>query len=68
MDLINFEFKARVNNLDELEKKLLKINPIFKGVDHQIDTYFRVPDGRLKLREGSIEVEAISEDGVLKAD
>jgi predicted adenylyl cyclase CyaB len=25
------------------------------GVDHQIDTYFRVPEGRLKLRRGNIE-------------
>ena len=27
----------------------------FVGEDHQIDTYFRVPGGRLKLREGAIE-------------
>lgn len=27
----------------------------FKGLDHQIDTYFNVPNGRLKLREGEIE-------------
>ena len=27
----------------------------FKGTDHQIDTYFKVSTGRLKLREGSIE-------------
>lgn len=27
----------------------------FKGTDHQIDTYFKVDDGRLKLREGTIE-------------
>lgn len=25
------------------------------GTDHQVDTYFRVPEGRLKLREGNIE-------------
>ncbi|HSH55189.1 MAG TPA: class IV adenylate cyclase, partial [Candidatus Limnocylindrales bacterium] len=30
-------------------------NADFKGVDHQIDTYFNVPIGRLKLREGEIE-------------
>jgi predicted adenylyl cyclase CyaB len=28
---------------------------VFKGTDHQIDTYFKVPHGRLKLREGNIE-------------
>ena len=27
----------------------------FKGTDHQIDTYFKVSTGRLKLREGNIE-------------
>ncbi len=30
-------------------------NADFKGADHQIDTYFRVNSGRLKLREGNIE-------------
>ncbi|GJM31061.1 MAG: hypothetical protein DHS20C18_00620 [Saprospiraceae bacterium] len=25
------------------------------GQDHQVDTYFKVPNGRLKLREGNIE-------------
>ncbi len=30
-------------------------NAVFKGTDHQIDTYFKVPHGRLKLREGNIE-------------
>ena len=27
----------------------------FKGEDHQIDTYFNVPAGRLKLRRGTVE-------------
>jgi hypothetical protein len=27
----------------------------FLGTDHQIDTYFRVPSGRLKIRKGRIE-------------
>lgn len=26
-----------------------------KGIDNQTDTYFKVPNGRLKLREGNIE-------------
>jgi predicted adenylyl cyclase CyaB len=28
---------------------------LFIGTDHQKDTYFNVPNGRLKLREGNIE-------------
>jgi len=55
MNLRNFEFKARTKDLKKLEKKLLKLNPVFKGEDHQTDTYFNVPKGRLKLREGNIE-------------
>ena len=41
--------------VQELEEKLKTLEPIFKGVDHQIDTYFNVEKGRLKLREGTIE-------------
>lgn len=32
-----------------------RFNPRFVGTDHQADTYFIVPHGRLKLREGNIE-------------
>ena len=52
---INYEFKAKVNNLSELEATLVKRSPVFAGEDHQVDTYFNVPHGRLKLREGNIE-------------
>jgi predicted adenylyl cyclase CyaB len=52
---VNFEFKARTTRLQELEERLQTYQPLFKGVDHQIDTYFNVPHGRMKLREGAIE-------------
>ena len=55
MNIKNFEFKARVDNLEKYENKLLTLNPRFEGVDHQVDTYFNVSKGRLKLREGNIE-------------
>ena len=56
---INYEFKAACNNIDELESRLQELNPLFMGIDHQIDTYFNVPNGRLKLREGNIEQSLI---------
>lgn len=52
---LNFEFKARAHNLAELEQKLQTLLPIFIGEDLQTDTYFNVPNGRMKLREGNIE-------------
>ncbi len=55
MSILNIEFKASTNKLPELEALLQKQIPQFIGEDHQIDTYFNVSAGRLKLREGNIE-------------
>lgn len=55
MPPFNIEFKATTNNLAELEALLQQYDPLFIGEDHQADTYFNVPTGRLKLREGNIE-------------
>lgn len=55
MKITNIEFKAKTTRLDELEKKLLNLDPEYIGLDAQIDTYFHVSQGRLKLREGNIE-------------
>jgi predicted adenylyl cyclase CyaB len=55
MKLLNFEFKARLNSEPRVREALKKLNARFVGTDHQIDTYFRVPCGRLKVREGRIE-------------
>lgn len=52
---VNIEIKARSNQLDIIREVLKSRNADFKGVDPQIDTYLRVPKGRLKLREGNIE-------------
>jgi adenylate cyclase class 2 len=49
------EFKAKVADPERLENVLKNLQPLFKGEDHQIDTYFVVKEGRLKLREGNIE-------------
>lgn len=53
--MLNIEIKARTSQPEKIKSILINLNADFKGVDHQIDTYFNVPDGRLKLREGNIE-------------
>lgn len=55
MNPINVEFKAKAIDIAALENKLKSLDPFFKGEDNQTDTYFNVPTGRLKLREGNIE-------------
>ncbi len=55
MPHINIEFKARCSDPDRIRQILTSRNADFKGIDHQIDTYFNVAEGRLKLRQGNIE-------------
>ena len=49
------EIKARTGEPDRLRRQLLDLGADFRGTDHQIDRYFRVAEGRLKLRIGTIE-------------
>src|ERR1700712_4272859 len=49
--LRNIELKCRCKDLYAARKAALSLNPVDGGVQHQIDTYFQVPNGRLKLRE-----------------
>ena len=55
MSHINIEIKARCHDQESIRQILRSENAEFKGTDHQTDTYFRVSQGRLKLREGNIE-------------
>jgi adenylate cyclase, class 2 len=55
MDLINVEIKARCTNPEAVRAVLCARKARSAGTDHQIDTYFQVPEGRLKLRQGNIE-------------
>lgn len=50
----NIEIKARYENLDRARNLALGLGAKSLGVDHQIDTYFRVPSGRLKIRVSSL--------------
>ena len=49
------EIKARCTEHGKIRALLQERSARFVGEDHQIDTYFKVPQGRLKLREGTIE-------------
>ena len=55
MTHLNIEFKAKALDIKDLEEKLRNLDARFIGEDHQKDTYYNVPKGRLKLREGNIE-------------
>jgi predicted adenylyl cyclase CyaB len=55
MKLLNFEFKARLHDAAHVRATLKRLHARFLGTDRQVDTYFRVPKGRLKIREGRIE-------------
>jgi adenylate cyclase class IV len=51
MTHVNIEIKAKSTDQNRVRDVLKSRNADFKGVDHQIDTYFNVNFGRLKLRE-----------------
>jgi adenylate cyclase class 2 len=46
----NIEIKAHCKDLSEARRKAEEIGAKFDGILNQIDTYFHVPQGRLKLR------------------
>jgi adenylate cyclase class 2 len=52
---LNVEIKARCADPARIRQYLHDNQAQFMGIDHQVDTYFRVADGRLKLRQGNIE-------------
>lgn len=52
---LNIEIKAKSKNTKKIRQILKSRKADFKGIDHQIDTYFKIINGRLKLREGNIE-------------
>ena len=45
------ELKARVNTLDLIRGKIIDLKAHHIGTFKQVDVYFEVPEGRLKLRE-----------------
>jgi adenylate cyclase, class 2 len=55
MSYLNVEIKARCTDAHPLREYLKSQQAECRGTDHQTDTYFNSPNGRLKLREGNIE-------------
>lgn len=51
----NAEVKVRCEDLSHISNELKSAGAIYIGLDHQIDTYFQVHNGYMKLREGNIE-------------
>jgi len=73
MQHVNIEIKAACKDHDRIREILENHQADFKGIDHQVDTYFRVTSGRLKLREGNIENNLIhyvreNQEGPKQAD
>jgi adenylate cyclase, class 2 len=52
---LNVEIKARCASPGPVRRLLMEAGARFVGQDEQVDTYFAVPKGRLKLRQGEIE-------------
>lgn len=59
----NVESKTRCADLDEIARLASALGARYEGRLEQVDTYFRVPRGRLKLRE----VSQVAPDGQVSA-
>ena len=68
MKVVNIEIKAWCANPEAVRQKLRQAKAEYKGLDHQIDTYFNVLHGRLKLRQGNIEHSLIFYDRLETSD
>jgi adenylate cyclase class 2 len=51
----DFTIKARLDNVEKMEKVLFALKAEYIGEDFQVDHYFQTEKGRLKWREGTIE-------------
>lgn len=53
--MANIEIKARCRDLAAARSAAQRVATRYVGIDQQVDTYFRTREGRLKLRESSLE-------------
>lgn len=62
MSTLNIEIKAKCSDPALIREFLIASKADYKGIDHQIDTYFKVRKGRFKIREGIIEYSLVFYD------
>lgn len=62
MQPFNTALKARLDRLDPVRAFLMEHHARLAATDHQKDTYFHAPHGKLKLRLGTIENALIHKD------
>ncbi|HUP21090.1 MAG TPA: class IV adenylate cyclase [Gemmatimonadota bacterium] len=55
LDGVNLELKARVDDPAALRERVRGTGAALQGTEEQVDRYFRVPAGRLKLRESTLD-------------
>ncbi len=55
----NIEVKVKFAQLEAVEQTLLNKGARFVGTDFQTDKYYKIPNGRLKIRRGNIENQLI---------
>lgn len=51
----NLEVKATVRNLYSVRDRLAALGAEHQGAEHQVDQYYQVPRGRMKLRQSSLD-------------
>jgi adenylate cyclase, class 2 len=62
MQTYNTALKARLGHPDPIRAFLMEHQARLAATDHQKDTYFHVPHGKLKLRQGTVETALIHYD------
>jgi predicted adenylyl cyclase CyaB len=51
----NLELKARIADLDAARERVRALGADLQGAEHQVDQYYQVPRGRMKLRQSSLD-------------
>lgn len=51
----DYTIKAKVSDLETIERLLTQMNANYVGLDNQTDFYFETEKGKLKYRQGTIE-------------